>query len=164
MLRFCSEHFAQTLGNQATNISSVSQYIPDYGRADIGLARRGQQKHRFNFGEVAVGMCNGLFKLKICRISQPPQYVLGTDFPAEIHSQPLIGNHLKPGLFFETLLNEPNPGFRGKHILLFRIDANGKDEFVEEGESSFNDVIVPQRKGIEGSRKQSSSHTLNITH
>ncbi len=51
------------------------------------------------------------------------------------------------------------PFLQTEHVFFFRIDPNGNDQFVKQGDAPVDDVIMAQGKGVERSRKDGTSHS-----
>src|SRR5690606_38961837 len=144
--------------HQPTVIPTVSDDVPDDGGTDIGGARSGQQKDGLDFGQLSVGMGNGLFELEVRGIAESPKDEIGPDLPTEVDGHSLIGHHLDLGFPFKGLFDKPDTLLQGEHIFFVGIDPNGDHQFVKKGKPPFYDIVMSQGKGIEGTGKKSTSH------
>ena len=110
----------------------------------------GHQEDGFQFGsEGAVGERHGEFPLDVAEGPQAPQHDPRPAPPHKIDRQPFKAGDIDIGEFTGGAGDEVEPLLRGEQRGLFGIDANPHGQPIEQGRPAPDDVVMPQREGVE---------------
>lgn len=133
---------------------SVSDKIPDKGRADGGKPGTGSEENGFYFRSYyPVHISNGSFIFKVGSGTDTSQYGLRSDCSCKIDGQPVVGNNLNGAIILKDLPDVSDTLFGRKHGLLICVDADTYYEFVKKVYGTVDNVDMTVGNRVERTGK-----------
>ncbi len=130
----------------------MAEEVADCGRGDMGVLLGCRDDYSLDFrSELAVGVGDGAFRLKVYHVADSPDDVVDTEFAALVYGQAVI---LDDADSFKTccgLSDDGYPFFIGEEAAFADVHADSYDDFVEHCQCAFQNIQMARCEGVEGS-------------
>ena len=126
-----------------------------HAAANVGQFGTAEKQHCLDACEVAVDVSHIALVLKVGDVAHASEDELRPDAAGEVGGQPVVGGHADTRLAVEQPTDSVQALLEFRQRMLQLVHTHSDDNLIGKRQPSLDDIIMPHREGVKGSRKNS---------